>query len=324
MTSNLETRGSMAKGVTIKGKYTLRGTLSLPKEEKERYPAVLIVAGTGRIDRDGNTPDLKFELNLYKDLARLLNSWGFAVLRYDKRGVGSSLGNFLETGMWDLVEDAGACVSFLKEHSSVDPGKVVLLGHSEGCLLSTACAARNSVAGLVLLAGAAETLEEALSRQRRIIFAELMKQKGIRGWLYRFLKIDKRGEKQAQKLLEKVRKSEKDVIRANFSKINARWMREHLEYNVREDMPAVTCPVLAATGSKDIQSDPERLKELPGLVTGEVTWRVIENMNHPLKEASEDIALTDIKGMYRDSAKKPVHPELVELLRHWLQAKFIS
>jgi uncharacterized protein len=56
--------------------------------------------------------------------------------------------------------------------------------------------------------------------------------------------------------------------------IGAAWMREHLAYNVREDLPKVTCPILAVTGSKDFQSDPNRLPELPVLAGGETTWKM--------------------------------------------------
>jgi hypothetical protein len=146
----------------------------------------------------------------------------------------------------------------------------------------------------------------------------MMGKKGVRGWLFRLLKIDKMGEKQALKVMEKIRCTQKDVIRIQFVKMNAKWLREHLEYNVREDLPKVTCPILAVTGSKDFQSDPNRLPELSDLAGGEVTWEIIENMNHPLKEANDSISITQVKALYKDSASKPIHPELEEIISRWL------
>ncbi len=300
--------------VAIQGEYLLQGTLTMPENREKKCPAVLVVAGSGEVDRDGNVSGFKFKLDTYKELAEFVTGLGFAVLRYDKRGVAKSEGTYLETGMWDLVDDIGACVQFLKGHPRVDPGRVILLGHSEGCLLISAYSARNPVAGIVLLAGAVETIEEALQRQRKLVYGELMGKKGVKGWLFRLLKIDQKGEKQALKVMGKIRRTHKDVARIQFVKMNAKWLREHLAYNVREDLPKITCPILAVTGSKDFQSDPNRLPELPGLAGGETTWEIIENMNHPLKEANDAISITRVKALYKDSASKPLHPELKEII----------
>ncbi len=305
--------------VAIKGDYLLQGTLTIPEDSGKKCPAVLVVAGSGEIDRDGNVSGFKFKLDTYKELAEFVTGLGFAVLRYDKRGVAKSEGSYLETGMWNLVDDVGACVQFLKEHPRIDPDQVILLGHSEGCLLISAYSARNPVSGIVLLAGTVETIEEALQRQRKLLYGELMGKKGVKGWLFRLLKIDQKGEKQALRVMEKIRRTRKDVARIQFVKMNAKWLREHLAYNVREDLPKITCPILAVTGSKDFQSDPNRLPELPGLAGGEVTWEIIENMNHPLKEANDTISITQVKALYKDSASKPLHPELKETIARWLR-----
>ncbi len=313
-----------AEKVTIGGEYLLRGTLTLPEGGEGKCPAVLVVAGSGEVDRDGNVTGFKSKFDLLKELAGFLTGLGFAVLRYDKRGVAESKGSYLETGMWDLVDDIGACVGFLKGHSRVDPGRLVLLGHSEGSLLISAYSARNPVAGIVLLAGGVETVEEALKRQRKLIYGELMGKKGIKGWLYRLLKVDQRGEKQTLKVMEKIRRTRKDVARIQFVKMNAKWMREHMAYNVREDLPKIKYPVLAITGSKDYQSAPERLKELPELTGGETICTIIENMNHPLKEANDSISIAQVQELYKDSASKPLHPELKEALARWLEERFIN
>ena len=304
--------------VFIQGEYLLQGTLTLLEVIEDKYPAMLVVAGSGEVDRDGNVSGFKFKLDTYKELAEFVTGLGFAVLRYDKRGVAKSEGSYLETGMWDLVDDIGACVQFLKEHPRVDPDRVILLGHSEGCLLISTYSAQNPVSGIVLLAGAVETIEEALQRQRKLLYGELMSKKGVKGWLFRLLKIDRKGEKQALSVMKKIRRTRKDVARIQFVKMNAKWLREHLEYNVREDLPKVTCPILAVTGSKDFQSDPNRLPELPGLAGGEATWEIIENMNYPLKEANDAISITQVKALDKDSASKPLHPKLKEIISRWL------
>ncbi|MED2040844.1 alpha/beta hydrolase, partial [Bacillus wiedmannii] len=183
--------------VAIKSEFTLQGTITKPKVDG-KYAAVVIIAGSGEIDRNGTILPLKLESNIYKDLAHVLAQLGVVTLRFDKRGVGKSDGEFQKTGMWDLVSDIEAMVAYLKEQPFVDSENIILAGHSEGCMLATVVNARTPVNGLILLTGAAESLEEATKRQREIIYKELKEQKGLKGKLMRLLNIEKRGEKQAQ------------------------------------------------------------------------------------------------------------------------------
>src|SRR5215475_14899859 len=72
---------------------TLAGTLLLPiKSELQRVPGVVLVAGSGPTDRDGNSPRAPVRIDLLKLIAELLAGAGIATLRYDKRGIGASAG----------------------------------------------------------------------------------------------------------------------------------------------------------------------------------------------------------------------------------------
>jgi len=306
------------ENIRIQGHYELSGTLSIPRLDQERFPAVLLVAGSGEVDRNGNAEKMKFNLNIYRDLAQVITDLGFITLRYDKRGVGESKGCFMETGMWDLVDDLVASVEFLRNHPKVDAEHIVLLGHSEGCTLITAAYTRCHPNRMILLSGAAEPIVDALERQRAIAFSELLASKGLNGWLARLLKIDRKGEKQAAKLITKVKESHKAVMRYNMIKLNAKWQREHFAYSVYEDLKKVQCPVLAITGDKDFQANPERLKALPDLVEGDVQWYVVENMDHILKEFKGQISALNFKKQYQGEAGQPLHQDLVALIREWL------
>ena len=68
---------------------TLAGTLEVPATPGPA-PVVLIIAGSGPTDRDGNTPLLPGKNDTLKQLALGLASRGVASVRYDKRGVGAS------------------------------------------------------------------------------------------------------------------------------------------------------------------------------------------------------------------------------------------
>jgi uncharacterized protein len=308
------------KHISIESHVMIKGTLSFPESMEGKAPAILIIPGTGTVDRNGKV-NAKVDLKIYRQLAVLLTSLGFVTLRYDKRGVGESEGDYYKTGLWDLVDDAIAAIQFLKRLPEVDPKRVLVVGHSEGSTLGTAVAAREPLAGLVLLAGAVERLTEALVRQRQIARMDILNGKGFQASLLRLLGLHNKIETQAQKLNEKVLNSTEDTIRQGFAKLNAKWFREHYAYNVREDLKKVTCPVLAITGNRDIQADPEAIKNLPLYVNVPNTkYFVIENMNHSLKyQANMSSMFTAKKDMLADS-DSPFHPELVEVLEKWLSA----
>ena len=78
----------------------LAGTLAVP-DTGGRVPVVLLIPGSGQVDRNENHK--KFRLNVFYDLAKILANKGFASMRYDKRGVGASDGNYWETGYYDNV-----------------------------------------------------------------------------------------------------------------------------------------------------------------------------------------------------------------------------
>lgn len=308
--------------VAINSEFTLRGTITKPKADG-KYAAVVIIAGSGEIDRDGMIVPLKLASNIYKDLAHVIARLGVVTLRFDKRGVGKSEGEFQKTGMWDLVNDIEAMITYVKEQPFVDPENIILVGHSEGCMLATVVNARTPVNGLILLTGAAESLEEATKRQREIAYKELKEQKGIKGKLMRLLNVEKRGEKQMEKIKEKMMNTEKDTIKVGFKPMNAKWFREHFQHDIYKDLQQVTCPVLAIAGDKDIQADPERAKWISDYVKGDSEVYVIKNMDHSLKVFEGEFKALDFKKNYEEGSRKPLHPELEEIIINWLESYFI-
>ena len=129
----------------------LAGTLSRPADvpKDRRLPAVVLIHGSGPNDRDetlyGHKPFLT--------LAEAFTAAGYAVLRYDKRGVGASNGTPQGLTLLDYADDAEAAFDFLRRQPGIDPARVGLLGHSEGGMIAPMIAARRSeVAWLVLLA----------------------------------------------------------------------------------------------------------------------------------------------------------------------------
>jgi len=144
------------------GGVTLAGTLLLPMISEIQYvPGVVLVAGSGPTDRDGNNALVTVRIDLLKQIAELLARAGIASLRYDKRGIGASTARPPESLQaqeqffaWEnFVGDVEASHAELRRHNEIKPYATALLGHSEGALLSLAATAsmgKRGPYGLVL------------------------------------------------------------------------------------------------------------------------------------------------------------------------------
>ncbi|KAA9031606.1 alpha/beta hydrolase family protein [Niallia endozanthoxylica] len=306
--------------VTIESQFTLKGTLTVPTDFKEKYPAILIIPGTGMTNRDGN--DKGITLNLYKDLTDFLTSLGFITLRYDKRGTHESAGDYYTAGVNDLIDDAAACVRFLKRDHRVDTHSIVILGHSEGALLAPAVHDREPVAGLILLAGAAEPSKDLLPKQFAMAMKEIRETKGFKGWLFKILNVAKKAQKQQDTVMAKILNSTEDTLKIKGTKVNAKWMREQFDYNVCTYLQKATCPTLAISGEKDIQSPPEHAEKIAGMVKGEAEWYMIDNMNHILRKYPKEHKMLTLMKEYKSMFDQPMDAELLERVEKWLKEKF--
>jgi dienelactone hydrolase len=144
------------------------GNLTVP-EGKGLFPAVIILAGSGPFDRNGDVDPRSAEAlalsSTYRDIAYALSKEGFVTLRYDKRGIGNSTGeggDFPEPSLRDLK----AAVAFLKDNPAVDPERIALVGHSLGGLWAlTEAAGNDSIAAVCLMATPAKPMGEVLIEQ---------------------------------------------------------------------------------------------------------------------------------------------------------------
>jgi pimeloyl-ACP methyl ester carboxylesterase len=129
-----------------------------------RLPAVVLVAGSGALDRDETVAGIP----VFGQLAAALADAGFLVLRYDKRGVGQSGGRAETATLADYADDLVHAVRYLAERRDVDPRRIAVVGHSEGAWVAMLAAAREKKIGrLVLLAGAGTTGAELVLEQQR-------------------------------------------------------------------------------------------------------------------------------------------------------------
>jgi alpha-beta hydrolase superfamily lysophospholipase len=293
----------------ISGDYQFAGTLATP-DAGGSFPAVLFIPGSGQVDRDENHKKLR--LNVFAELASHFADNGIATLRYDKRGVGASGGNFWETGFHDNAEDATAAFDFLKTQGNIMSDKIFVLGHSEGAYISVKLAAEGvGFAGVILLAGGAKSGEATLKWQAIQITRGM---KGLNGWLIRTLRIDV--AKSQQKQLDKIKKSNRDYIRVQLiAKLNARWLREFLAYNPARDLPEIKVPMLAITGEKDIQVDPNDLKIMAEIVKAPFEYHALPDLSHLLRTEEGEASISN----YKQAVTQPVDPRILQLTLEWLQ-----
>jgi alpha-beta hydrolase superfamily lysophospholipase len=312
----------MEKEIKLSGENTIYGSIRIP-EGGGKYPAILIIAGSGPLDRDGNDRKGKYPTNLYKELAHYMTDLGFVTFRYDKRGTGKSDGEWLATGLSDLVEDAKKSIEFLLSHPNVDTEKIIVCGHSEGTVIATKLTELFNLAGVMLLSGGVDNVIEATKKQRLLSYKELQESPGFKGWLYRQLKIDVKGEKQFEKQMKKIIESEKDIVKIQlFFKYPAKWTREHNAYNTRESLKKVTCPVLAIQGDKDVLVDGEVLNELSSLVQGKSEFHIIPNMEHGLKVQTEPKSILNMQKIFKEILKRPIHEDALKTMTIWLKENY--
>ncbi len=143
--------------------YVMNGTLTVPLGES-RFPAVVIVHGSGPSDRNGTLGSLA----AYRDIAQGLASQGIIVLRYDKRtltyGADIPLDNTFTVDT-ESTDDAVMAVEFLRNQTEVDPDKIFVLGHSQGASLTPRIIQRSDVAGGIMLAAATRPFSELVREQ---------------------------------------------------------------------------------------------------------------------------------------------------------------
>ncbi len=144
--------------------------LNLPASGGGPFPSVLLVPGSGPIDMnetggvvriDNETGSLIYPpARLFFDIVEYLSQRGFAVLQYDKKGVGANF-TILDSNVWgnttvnDLENDAEKALDVLMQQPEVDSNSVTLVGHSEGTMYVTRVAINNpDIVDNIVLMGA--------------------------------------------------------------------------------------------------------------------------------------------------------------------------
>ena len=283
--------------------HMLAGTLSMPPGAGP-FPAVVLISGSGPQDRDETILGHKPFLVIADYLARR----EIAVLRCDDRGTADSTGSFPEATTADFATDVLAAMRFLSTVDGIDPGRIGLVGHSEGGMIAPMVAGlTDDVDFMVLLAGTgvrgdeilllqAELLARAGGADEAVIAANRVQQD-------RLFEIILGGAPDGE-----VEYQVRQAIRGQMAAIGLEgeqldtavdgqatqflspWMRFFLAYDPRPALARVRCPVLALAGTLDLQVyHDQNLPEIERAVTsggGDVTIRRYEGLNHLFQPAA--------------------------------------
>lgn len=282
----------------------LYGTLLIPKTER-KVPVVLIIAGSGPTDRDGNSLLTKGTNNSLKLLAEGLASKGIASLRYDKRGVGESGKEMTiaaqKTGRTlredDLLFDAyvdDAAFWGQKLRGDKRFSAVVIAGHSEGSLIGMVAARKINADAFISISGAGRPAGQIILEQLR---AQLPPE------LIRSAE-DIVNQLASGKTVESVPPELSVLFRPSVQTYMISWLR----FDPVKEIAKLTAPVLIIQGTTDMQVTARDAELLAG-ATPSAKMSLINGMNHVLKAVSTDVVQQELS--YNDPSI-PIIPELID------------
>ncbi|MFN8206034.1 MAG: alpha/beta fold hydrolase [Bacteroidales bacterium] len=249
----------------------IKGTLCSPSRWANS-PLVIMVAGSGPTDRNGNSP-LGVESNCYQMLAWELAKKGISSVRFDKRGIGESKAATVGESALRLetyVDDVIAWVNEFNNKKSYSA--IFIMGHSEGSLIGMLAAQKAPVKGYISLAGAGRPADQLLMEQLAGVPKEFIV----------LIQADLDSLKQGMSL-QYVHPN----LMAFFRPSVQEYMKSWLRYDPAAEIQKLNIPVLLVQGTTDLQV---KIKEVNLLAAARPDARlaVFENMNHILKEAGED------------------------------------
>ncbi len=289
--------------------FTLAGTLSKPAQPTASpLPVVVLVSGSGPNARD----ELVAGIPILGQLAGTIADAGFAVLRYDKRGVGQSGGRAESAGVPDYVEDLRGALKFLSERKDIDAKRIAVVGHSEGGLVAMLAAAKDKkIAGIVLLATPGMAAGDVILAQQAHLLAHST-----------LSDAEKQDRIAMQKKIQEAAMSGKGLDQfppAVRKQIDNMEFQSLLATDPAKIVPEVRQPMLIVQGELDTQVEPsnaDRLAELASKRKNAPPPQVVKvpGVNHLLVAAT-----TGEVDEYATLPDKHVSPLVSNAVVAWLQ-----
>ena len=311
-------------------KITLAGTLTYPYGAGP-FPVVILISGSGPQDRNSEI----FNHRPFLVWSDYLTSKGFAVLRYDERGVGDSGGKFEKATTTNFASDVTSAIDYLKSRGEVIDKKAIgLMGHSEGGIIAPMVANENKdVSFMILLAGPAMPGKDVLLDQsRRMVLAsggsveDADENNALMETLYDLMaEIDERealkaamkeaiaeaGEGEPQEDIEAMEN-------ALLGQLLEPWMQEFVVYDPRPALEKTTVSTLVLFAEKDIQVSDELNKGPMEEALGKAPVKDFQVLVMPGQNHLFQTCETGMIGEY-GSIDETVNEETMKLVLKWLR-----
>ena len=237
---------------TTVGGFNLAATFTKPAGAAAALPAVILIGGSGPTDRDETIAGIP----VFGQIARDLVAAGFAVVRYDKRGVGQSGGRSESVTIADYAEDARQVLLWLERQKGIDKERIALVGHSEGGLVAmlTAGRERGRVAAMALLGTPSANGNDVVLEQQKHLLSKMP--------------IDDAQRAEKIELQEKINQAVikgtgwGDIPLPARRAADTPWFYSFLTFNPDRAMDETRQPVLIVQGELDVQVQPHHADKL--------------------------------------------------------------
>jgi pimeloyl-ACP methyl ester carboxylesterase len=283
------------------------------KGKPAKLPAIVLVAGSGLVDRDETVAGIP----IFAQLANSLADAGYLVVRYDKRGVGQSGGRMESASLTDYAEDLRAILRYLTDkRKDVDEDRIAVAGHSEGAAVAMLAAQRDKkIRALVLMAGPGTTGAELILEQQAHALSRMK------------LPDEERVKRvELQKKIQAAATSGQgwDGIPPELQRqANTPWFASLLQYDPAAVMKKVNQPILIVQGDLDRQVPAAHADKLATLAkarkkAADVQVAKFATLNHLLVPAK-----TGEVDEYATLETKAVAPEVAAKIAEWLGATLV-
>jgi len=278
--------------------FSLAGTLTVPRRGAPPYGAAVMITGSGLQDRDESLWPLVQGYRPFRQIAERLAEAGVAVLRVDDRSFGASGGDARTATTVDFAGDVAAEVAWLRSRPDIAPGRITLIGHSEGGVIAPMVAAGDStIAAIVLMAGTAKPGVRVLVDQA---VGPIARAPG--------LAPQRRAELEA----EAARAVETDTAPSSP------WMRWFRTYDPLPTARRVRQPVLILQGAVDRQVSAGQADTLAEAMRAagnrDVTERVFPHLNHLFLVSPTDGSPSEYPAL-KDTA---IGRDVLDAIADWL------
>ena len=301
-------------------------------------PLIVLLTGSGSQDRNENIAGFR----VFAKMAEHLYNFGYSSFRYDDRGVGESSGP-IDATINDLADDLTDITEHLRENYAGSFTEIILLGHSQGGLVSSIAATIDEIGGIIYMGSPFIRGDNVINQQIRII----SEAQGIEE------EVVERNLEFQKRIYDAVRSNgdwseiEKDLADRLYSQINelpedkrealgdmnsfiesqinrqlagakTEWFKSFIEFDPAETVSKLEVPMLAIFGEKDSQvikspnlQAAQNLIDESGISLSIVT---IPEANHLFQKAN-----TGMPGEY-GMLEREFTDGFIEIIIEWLNS----